>query len=222
MTGERTYSDQEVALILQRAMEMQQEPARRSDGLSLAQLRDIASQIGVEPDLVTAAAGELPVMGQGTSGGLLGGPLQQEFRLVHPVALTRDQLQTLVMAIRSAMRHQGRTRDVLGALEWTTFGELSEVAVTARVQEGRTIVHVMTNRSGAAIVTVVGSVSLGAFSAAIIGSILEPGLPGGVAIMAAGLLGGAATARAIWRATSRRFQQKLTRLAEAVRRSFEG
>jgi hypothetical protein len=221
MTTERTYSDRDVALILRRAMEMQQDPTARSEGLTLRQLRDIAREIGVDPDLVSEAASQLPPAGRGLVARVFGGRLRYDVRLVHDAELSPDRLQDLAMAIRSAMQHQGRTQEVLGALEWTTVGDVSQVAVTARAHAGRTTVHVIADRAGSALVTAVGSVVLGAFAAAITGAIVEPGVAGGVAIMGAGLVGGAALARAIWRRTTRGFQRKLARLAEGIQNTFD-
>jgi len=217
MTAERKYSDSEVALILRRAIEMQQDPAVRGEGLRLQELRDIAREIGVDPELVTAAANQLPAAGQGHLARFLGGTFTHDIRLVHEPVLSPDQLQGLIMAIRSAMEHQGRTREVMGSLEWTTVGEVSQVAVTATPNEGGTTIHVIADRTGSAILTTVGSLGLGVFAAAITGAILEPGLAGGLAVMGAGLAGGGIMARAIWQRTTRGFQRKLARLDQAIR-----
>lgn len=221
MTTERTYSDNDVALILRRAMEMQKDSTVRGEGLSLRELRDIAREIGVDPDLVTEAASQLRVAGSGAFARLFGGSVRHDIRLVHDAALSPDQLQDLAMAIRSAMEHQGRAQEVMGALEWTTVGEVSQVAVTARTRAGRTSVHVIADRAGSALVTTVGSVALGAFVAAITGAILEPGVLGGVALMGAGLVGGAAMARAIWQRTTHGFQRKLAWLTEGIQHTFD-
>jgi hypothetical protein len=220
MTGDRTFSDQEVALILRRAMEMQQEPGSRSDGLSLSELRDIAREIGVDPELVSKAANQLPSPRDGVVGRLLGGSVRQELHLVHQGVLSREQLHDLTIALRSAMQHQGRTEEVLDAVEWRTVGDFNEVAVTARSQGRSTAVHVMIDRSGVAVVTVFASVGLGAFVAAIAGSIIEPGVAGGIALMGGGLAGGALLARGIWRRTARALDRKLSRLVEAIEASF--
>jgi hypothetical protein len=222
MTTERKYSDSEVALILRRAIEMQQDPAVRGEGLRLRELRDIAREIGVDPELVTVAANQLPSAGQGALARFLGGTFTHDIRLVRQPALSPDQLQGMIMAIRSAMEHQGKTGEVMGSLEWTTVGEVSQVAVTATSHEGGTTIHVIADRTGSAILTTVGSVGLGVFAAAITGAILEPGVTGGMAVMGAGLAGGAMLSRSIWQRTSRGFRRKLARLDEAIQRAMEG
>ena len=218
MTTERRYSDSEVALILRRAIEMQQDPAVRGEGLRLQELRDIAREIGLDPELVAAAANQLPATGQGHLARFLGGTFTHDIRQVHEPALSPDQLQGLVMAIRSAMEHQGRTREVMGSLEWTTVGEVSQVAVTATPHEGRTTIHILADRTGSAVLTVGGSIGLGLFAAAITGAIFQPDLAVGLAVMGAGAAGGLILARTIWQRTTRGFQRKLARLNEAIRR----
>jgi len=217
MTSERKYSDSEVALILRRAIEMQQDPAVRGEGLGLQELRGIAREIGVDPELVTAAANLVPAAGQGPLTRLLGGTFTHDFRVVHEPALSPGQLQGLVMALRGAIRHQGRTREVMGSLEWTTVGGVSQVAVTATQNAGGTTIHVIADRTGSAILTTAGSIGLGVFAAAITGAILEPGLAGGLAVMSAGLAGGMILARTIWQRTTRGFQQKLAHLSDVIR-----
>jgi hypothetical protein len=222
MTAERTYSDNEVALILRRAMAMQPDAAERGErGLSLSELREIAREIGVDPDLVTAAANQLPVAAPGAFSRLLGAAVRQDVRLVHPGPLSRDRLQDLTMTIRSTMQHQGRAHEVMDALEWTTVGEISQVAVTVRTRDDQTAVQILVDRSGAALLTVVMPLFLGVFSAAIAGSIIEPGVAGGVTLMASGVAGGLLLARTIWRRNTAVFQRKLARLTEGIERTFD-
>lgn len=222
MTAERTYTDREVALILRRATEMQHDGSARTEGLSLSALRDIAREIGLDPDLVSEAARQLPAAEAGALARFFGGGTQYEIHLAHDAPLAPEQLQDLAMTIRSAMRHQGQTQEVMGSLEWKTTGEVSQVAVTASTHGGRTSVHVIADRGGAAFLTGVGSIGLGVFAAAVTGAIIEPGVAGGVALMGGGVAGGVALARAIWRRNTRKFREKLARLTEGIRRTFEG
>lgn len=222
MTTERSYTDREVALILRRAMELQHDGVARLEGLSLTAVRDIAREIGLDPDLVTQAAQQLPATEVGTLARFFGGGTQHEMHLVHEVPLSPERLQDLAMAIRSAMQHQGQTGDVLGSLEWKTVGQVSQVAVTASTHGGRTSVHVIADRGGAAFLTGFGSIGFGVVAAAITGAIVEPGVAGGVALMGGGVVGGVLLARAIWRRNTRKFREKLARLTEGVRRVFDG
>ena len=214
---ERVYTEEEVAVILREATRQRDGAGAGSDGLSLTQLREIAVEIGVDPDVVTQVASRLPAAPLGALARFFGGASRQDVRLVFERAASPEELQDLAMAMSRALQHQGRTREVLGALEWTNYGEVSQIAVTVRARGERTTVQILVDRGGAALLTAVGSVGLGAFAAAITGSIVEPGLAGGLGIMGAGLASGAALARLIWMRSSRAFGERLARLTAAIR-----
>ena len=221
MAIERTYTDQEVALILRRAMERQEDGTERSGALALRDVREIAREIGIDPELVNEVAGQLPLAGSGTESRWLGEPMRYELRLSHDAPSTPEQLQDLMMHVRSIMQQQGQVQEVLGALEWKAGADLDQVAVTARVRGERTTVQIVADRSGAAAISAIGFTAIGLFSAAVTGSIIEPGVIGGVALMSGGAAAGALLGWAIWRRGSRLFRAKLARLAEGIRQSLE-
>lgn len=221
MAIERRYTDQEVALILRRAMERQDNGTERGDGLALHDVREIAREIGVDPELVNEVAGQLPLAGGGAEGRWLGEPMRYELRLSHDAPSTPEQLQDLMMQVRSIMQQQGQVQEVLGALEWKAGADLDQVAVTARVRGDRTTVQIVADRGGAAAISALGFTAIGLFSAAVTGSILEPGLVGGVALMTGGATIGALLGWATWRRGSRLFRAKIERLAQGIRESLE-
>lgn len=221
MATERTYTDQEVALILRRAMERQDDGPERTGGLALRDVREIAREIGIDPELVTEVAGQLPLAGSGVEGRWLGEPMRYELRLSHDAPSTPEQLQDLMMQIRSLMQQQGQVHEVLGALEWKTGADLDQVAITARSHADRTTVQIVADRGGAAAVSAIGFTAIGLFSAAVTGSIIEPGLIGGVALMTGGVAAGGLLGWAVWRRGSRLFREKLARLADGIRQSLE-
>ncbi len=224
MAIERTFTDQEVALILRRAMERQDDGAERLEGLALRDVREIAREIGVDPELVSEVANQLPIAGSGSGreARWLGEPLHYELRLVHDSASTPEQLQDLMMHVRSIMQQQGQVQEVLGALEWKVGGDLDQVAVTARVRGDRTSVQIVADRGGAAAVSSLGFTALGLISATVTGSMVEPGVLGGVALMTGGAAAGALLGWATWRRGSRLFREKLARLSDGIRRSLDG
>lgn len=222
MAIERTYTDQEVALILRRAMERQEDGTERSGGLALRDVQEIAREIGIDPELVNEVAGQLPLAGSGNEGRWLGEPMRYELRLSHDAPSTPEQLQDLMMQIRSIMQQQGQVHEVLGALEWKSGADVDQVAVTARVRGDRTTVQIVADRGGAAALSAIGFTAIGLFSAAVTGSILDPGLIGGIALMSSGAAAGGLLGWATWRRGSRLFRAKLARLAEGIRQSLEG
>ncbi|HEX4932346.1 MAG TPA: hypothetical protein VFV33_04150 [Gemmatimonadaceae bacterium] len=222
MAIERTYTDQEVALILRRAMERQEDGAERREGLALRDVREIAREIGVDPALVTEVAEQLPLTGGASETRWLGEPRHYEIRLMHDAALTPGQLQDLMMQVRSLAQQQGQLREVLGALEWTAVGSVDQLAVTARTSGDRTTVQIVADRSGAATLSAIGFIAAGLFGAAVTGSVIEPGVLGGVALMMGGAASGGFLGWATWRRGSRRFREKLARLADGIRQALDG
>jgi hypothetical protein len=216
MTIERKYSDQEVGLILRKATDLQSEGEARAEGLSLSALQDIAREIGLDPDLVSEAARQLPTTNVGALARFFGGGTGLDIHLVHDAPLSPEQLQELAMAIRSAMQHQGHTQDVMGSLEWKMVGSASEMGVTASTHGGQTAVHIIADRVGAALLTGLGSVGLGVVAAVLVGAIIEPGVAGQVGLMGGGVAGGVALGRAVWRRNTRVFGEKLARLTDAI------
>ena len=202
-------------------MERQEDEAERGDGLALRDVREIAREIGIDPELVSEVAGQLPLTSGGAEGRWLGEPMRYELRLSHDAPSTPEQLQDLMMQVRSITQQQGQVQEVLGALEWKAGADLDQVAVTARVRGKRTTVQIVADRSGAAAVSAIGFTALGLFSAAVTGSVIEPGLIGGVALMTGGSAVGALLGWATWKRGSRLFRAKLARLSEGIRQSLE-
>lgn len=219
MAGERKYTDQEVALILRTAVNMQRDGAARTEGLSLTELRDIAQEIGVDPDLVSEAAQRVPSADPGPAARFFGGSSRLDLHATYDMSLSPDGVQQVLAAIRSAMEHQGEVNEVMGAVEWKSVGQPSQLAVTVSPRAEGTDVHVVADRGAAALLTGFGSIGLGAALAAITGAIVEPGVAGGVSLMAGGVAGGVLLARAIWRRNTRLFREQVDRLLDAMRRA---
>jgi hypothetical protein len=146
-----------------------------------------------------------------------GGPTAYESRLDSPRSLSSDELLRLVDVVRGATRQQGAVQEVLGALEWKTIGELSEIAVTAAPGAAGTRVRVLGDRGAAAALTWGLSVAGGLVAGGITGAVLEPAtVLGGVGILAAAGTAGVGLARALWARSTGRFQRRFTRLSEEL------
>jgi len=220
-TTETRYSDEEVALILRKASDLQAQGAKRAEGLDLRTVQDIAREIGVDPKLVELAANQLPTDAPGALAHFFGGGSRYQLRLAHDKELAPDQLRDLAAVIRRALGHQGEMSEVMGALEWKTVGEVSQIAVTIGNSDGGTNVEVIADRSGAAVLTGVGSMSLGLVAGAITGAIVEPGAAIGISIMVGGAAAGAMMTRALWRRSTAKFKQKLNTLTDALQRHLQ-
>ena len=121
--GRRRYSEEEVGLILRRATEIQRaEPtAPDPEGLTLAELEEIASEAGIDPALLRRAATELHSLRPATAASrLAGAPLEIEIERVVEGEVPRDCLEELVPSIVAATPGRGTASAVGRSLTWSS------------------------------------------------------------------------------------------------------
>jgi hypothetical protein len=223
----RRYSEEEFALILRRAFELQEHPRttgglRPADGLTLAEIRAIALEIGLDPALIERAVASLPTSSESTAARLLGGPQTYQLEYRVDAELPRERLSRVVDAIRQATGHQGKVTEALGSTEWETVGQLSQVHVTVSPREGETSVRLIADRGAAGVFLFVVPMSLGAIAIGIVGAIIEPtGAAEIIAVVATPLATGFLTARTLWAATTKAFKKKLQGLLEATSKAVD-
>jgi len=221
MASDHRYSDDEVSLILRKAADLQVQGAARAEGLTLQAIQEIAGEVGIRPEVVAEAAA-LVARGNADLGAAQSSSDKFRLELFQPGAPTDEQLAELPSVIRRVMEHQGRVSDVLGSIEWSTVGQVSQVAVVIRKSENGTQVEIVADRSGAGVLTVLPTM-LGGFLLGAIGqAALDPGVAGTIAVMGAGFATGAVAAVSIWRRNTKRFKQRMRRLAEALREALRG
>lgn len=221
MSGpKRHYSDKEVALILRRAVELQDRPSgtQADEGLSLETIRDIAREIGLEPALIDQAAASLVEQRFGAAARLLGGPVTLRLEDTYAKILTGEEQLELLGLVRRVLNHHGKVNDVLGAVEWKSTGAFNQVGVTVSPSGDGTTVQVIGDRSET--VAIVGILSL--FASLGIGGIivdaLQPGTLGMLGILGTAGATGLATARTIWSRTTRAFRRRLEKLRSEIAR----
>lgn len=145
---ERKYSDEQMALILRRAGDLQ---TQRDDGRhSLTEIQEIAKQVGIDPALVAHVAAGLP-----RKAGVLpaaASTLVQTAETVLPQRVTPEQMGRLVDAVRRASGAQGTSRQVFDSVEWRwgSEHELVDLRVTITPAADRTNVRVQHDATGAA------------------------------------------------------------------------
>jgi hypothetical protein len=220
---EKRYTDEEVALILRKASQLEARPTAgdAADGLSLTEIRRIAQEAGISPDLVTRVAALLDVEGPSRAAAIFGG--QAEFRAEHEGAgvLPREHYGDVVDAIRRVIGQQGQTKEVLDALEWKSVGETSQITVVVRPKDATTAVHVLANRGASAGLVYLPVGVAGLLAGLITGAIIEPGLAGGLTIMGTAAAAAFLTARTIGKAATRRFEGKFATLVQSVTNEVE-
>ena len=222
--SERRYTDDEVALILRRAAELGGETGpSRSEGLSLAEIQQVAREVGIDPATVARAAAALPTRKPDRLTAILGGPMY--FRLEATMARRASDadLGRILQSIRRAAGRQGRATQVLDSVEWRTSSERegSQLFVTVTTgDEGTTIEVTGDRQSTAALLYLVPGVA-GMIVSLIVGASLEAGWAAG-GVIAAGVLGGVFfLSRTIWSHTGRAFARKLEEIRDAAVQAVE-
>jgi hypothetical protein len=147
---EKRYNDEEVALILRRALEADE--GRPEGGLTLVQLKEIAAEVGIPAHEVETAA--LAVQAErgvaAPSSGFGRTALRYEVEI--PGELGPERRGDVLRAIRSAMGRQGIASEEFGGLSWTARDAFGGRYVTVRSENGRTRVEALGNfRDGAAV-----------------------------------------------------------------------
>lgn len=217
----RVYSDREVALVLKRASELEEQRSSEGAGagLTLAQLEEIAREAGLDPDLVAEAALELDSRRPERTRSLLGPPpVHRAVETVsgHP---TEDKLRELIEVVDRQVPEDGIVTEALGTVRWTGRGKLLSTQVSVGPTGDRTRIQV-TRRFREqirpmlhAIPGVWGLVGGMAVAAGL-------GFSGGLvaAVAAGGTLLGAVIGRTIWHVLSAGSEREVKRLARELSR----
>lgn len=168
----RRYNEREVALILKRAAERENElPQAREMGYSLAELEEIAAQAGISPASIRAVARDLDhsVAPLSQAAGFLGAPTVFEMERIIEGELPESEYADVVETIRRATHEIGTVTRVERALEWG-FGQrdLAGVHVTITPARGRTKIRVVSRHDGGAFLLMLTSIALGTLMSAVV------------------------------------------------------
>ena len=146
---ERRYDDEEAAQIFLRAMERSEAGAGSlavgAEGLSLAQLKQIAGEVGIDAVAVEAVARELDMEAQVRPVPLLGTPVAPQYEVVIDGEITSDAYPELIAAIRQVMGRRGVTDTPFGVLEWRARDANGGRYVSVQSKDGQTRLRVFGN-----------------------------------------------------------------------------
>jgi len=214
-------SEQEIARILQRAAVLQERDRQRgavscdiSRGISLAELKQIAREVGIAPRYVEAAAAELDSKDESRKRfSFWGAPVSSELEQTVEGELPVEEWDRLVTRIRRCTGNVGRTSSLGRSLEWT--GQADHVSISPR--EGRTTIRILsghdTTAAAHASALIAGFFALMPIIGWLHGVPLEAA--GLYAMTAGGLFGLARVwARAMFRGHRRKMEALLQELAD--------
>lgn len=121
--SDHRFTDREVALLLQRAAEIeaQRTDAPPTQGMSLRQLREIATEVGISPEVFEEAVTAVQAGAKPTRSALLGAPLTYKAARGVDGQLDEAAMERLIRVLEEAMDQSGTVTDALGTVRWTSL-----------------------------------------------------------------------------------------------------
>lgn len=170
--GDRArYTEQQLVEILRRAAERQESETGETDGkFSLVEIQQIASEVGIAPAHVAAAAEELAVRRVARTGGALGAPTTFRFEQWLDGEIPTESIGDLFDIARDELEQPGQVNEVLDTVEWRARTALGAFAVSVTRRHGRTKIGVVLSRTDAAALGVIAATGGGLLGAAVIGA----------------------------------------------------
>jgi hypothetical protein len=222
----RRYSEEEFALILRKASEIQESTGegsgrRGAAGLTLEEIQSIAREAGIDPQAVSRAAALLGSLKweerKGLAAAIFGGPGTYHLSFEIPGRLPPEEYRRVIELIRKTLEHQGEASEVLGGVEWKTVGELSAVNVNISPQGESTSIQIVGDRGPAGGMTFIFPIAGSAILAGALGGTLQPDTALGIGALVGGLLGGGFLfARTLWISSGKKFHRRLARLMDSL------
>ncbi len=214
--SERRYDEEEVALILHRAVEAAatDQEGGAGVGLTLAELKEIAAEAGIDASRVETAATSLEVRRErALTPSSLGLPPTVQIERVVPAKLDADLLPQLLDLIRSEFARQGIVEEVLGGFEWRARSVMGGRYVSIRGEGDTTRVRVLGNYRDGLLTFAFGPGPIMAVLGGLLGGALSGANP--LVIFPVGLLAWA-SALVPWRALFGRERKALRRVLDAI------
>ena len=147
----RRFNEKEVAQIIKRASELQQEesPMEASTGMSLVELEQVAREAGLDPALVRRAATDLDTrVSDKRSSPFLGAPTSLMLERTIDGEVPAEEFETLVLEIQRELGGVGSASTFGRSLQWTMRGvdrrrvSSRTVQVTVTPRNGRTTIRI--------------------------------------------------------------------------------
>jgi hypothetical protein len=195
MPDERTYDEDEVAQIFEVAARKGAGPRVPAEGMTLAELQSIGSEVGLPPERIAEAATALELRRDATRATDFGLPVSVRRSVELPRAPTDREWEMLVADLRETFNARGREKSSGGIREWTNGNLHAYVEPTATGHRLR----LGTTKGSATPSNRLGAVSLVVALVAFVMLFMAGQLPGEIMIplIFAALGGGALTYNAL-------------------------
>lgn len=217
----RHFGDDEVRRILQKAAELQERShdyhSPSGKGLTLDELRQIASEAGIDPKFIDQAAAHPGVAGRASGGAWAGGPVQWDVSGSVDGEIDDHDRERILHTVRSIMGQKGELEYVFGRMEWSVDAGVGPVIIGISSRDGETDVSVSANKSQEAQLFHLLGVPMGG----LLGGAVMAGIAGVAGPAAFPFIGLASAAcyglsRVAWKARSRWWQDRVQEILDQV------
>jgi hypothetical protein len=216
---ETRYSDEQMALILKRAAELQ--PTGDEPTLTLGAIQQIAEEIGIDRRLVADAAASLSLNTVAKESSLFGAPSAIRLTRSIPGSLRPVDTGTLIATIRDHTSQAGVVRELSGSIEWHAGAADNKTLVTLTPSVTGTVIRIDGRYHGqkAALYLGAGIVTL---IVTVLGIAASREAALGLGLGLGTLVVSFAAARAGWNRLIARRRERIERLTNALVAQLEG
>ena len=212
------YSEQEMALILKRAAELQEGADGQGVKRTLGEIQEIAAEVGIESTFVTEAVAELQA--PRTRVGWLGAPTRFHEERSIPGTIGPNEIGELLDHARAELGLHGEVQQVFDGVEWRARSALGVAILTLGPRAGRTRIALTTERLDQAVAIAAGSVGIGLLTAlggvAIAMNVTDNALVASAIVAASAIAGTVVSARALWHGVAERWRQRTRNVVSAL------
>jgi hypothetical protein len=147
----RRFNEKEVARIIKRASELQEEeaPVESSSGMSLAELEQVAREAGLDPALVRRAATDLDTrITDQRSSPFVGAPTTLRLERTIDGEIPPEEFEPMVLEMQRVIGQVGTASTIGRTLQWTAYGvdrrrvSTRTLQVTVTPRNGRTTIRI--------------------------------------------------------------------------------
>jgi hypothetical protein len=216
--AEHSFSEQEMALILKRAAELQEGADGSGTKRTLGEIQEIASEAGIDTAFVAEAAAELqrpPVRI-----GWLGAPTRFHDERSVPGSINPSGISELLDQARTELGLHGQVQQVFEGVELRMRSALGISILTLGPRGGRTRIALTTERLDQAVAIAAGSVGIGLLAAlggvAIAINVTDNALLASGIVAASAIAGTVVSARALWYGVAERWRKRTHSIVEAL------
>lgn len=204
------FTDQEMALILKRAAELQEHADGRGATRSLGEIAEIAQEVGIDRAFIDEAVAEMqkPLIRTGW----LGASTRFHEERTIPGTASPDEIRAVLDRARSELGLHGQVQQVFDGVEWRARSPLGASVLTIGPRGQNTRIALTTERADQAALVVATSVVIGGLCAlggvAIAMNATDNAFAASTIVAASGLVGTIASMRAMWRGIAIHWRQR--------------